>query len=59
LVAGAAPWIQLLICIPAGATVGIAFIRLSKPQWRVASYLWQSLNEFRGRGGRALYSTVS
>jgi O-antigen/teichoic acid export membrane protein len=57
-VAAANSWIQLLVCIPAGAAVGIAFICFSKPQRRVATYLWQSMNEFRGKRG-AVYSTVS
>jgi len=48
-VAGARPWMQLLICLPIGATVGIAFIAVSKPQRRVARDLWQSVNEFRRR----------
>jgi O-antigen/teichoic acid export membrane protein len=46
-VAAARPWMQLLICLPIGATVGIAFISFSKPQRRVARDLWQSVNEFR------------
>jgi O-antigen/teichoic acid export membrane protein len=57
-VADAASWMQLLICIPIGATIGVAFICFSKPQRRVASHVWQSLNEFRGKGGRATCSTI-
>jgi PST family polysaccharide transporter len=48
-VADAASWMQLLICIPIGATVGVAFICFAKPQRRVAIYLWQSLCELRNK----------
>jgi PST family polysaccharide transporter len=57
LVIEAPPWAQLLICMPAGVAVGMTFIYFAKPQRRVASYLWQSVNEFRGKGG-AVYSTI-
>jgi len=43
----ARPLVQLLICTPIGAAAGVIFICLSKPQRRIALYLWQSLREFR------------
>ena len=44
---GDAPsWMQLLICVPVGSFAGAAFICVSRPQRRVAIYLWQSLREF-------------
>jgi O-antigen/teichoic acid export membrane protein len=48
-VAAAPSWMQLLICLPVGATIGAAFICVSGPQRRVAIYLWQSLREFRNK----------
>jgi len=52
-VADTSSWMQLLVCIPAGAIAGAAFICLSGPQRRVVIYLWQSLLEFRTRRQRA------
>jgi PST family polysaccharide transporter len=46
-VAHASPWMQLLVCVPAGAIAGAAFMAVSGPQRRVIVYLWQSLLEFR------------
>ena len=46
-VAAARPWMQLLICLPVGAAVGIAFILFSKPQRRVAFHLLDTLRELR------------
>jgi O-antigen/teichoic acid export membrane protein len=48
-IADAAPWMQLLICVPVGGIVGAVFIAISGPQRRVAIYLWQSLREFRNK----------
>jgi O-antigen/teichoic acid export membrane protein len=47
LVAGARSWMQLLICLPIGAAVGITFISFSKPQRRVAIYLVETLRELK------------
>ena len=46
-VAAARPWMQLLICLPVGAAVGIAFILFSKPQRRVAFHLLDTLRELK------------
>jgi O-antigen/teichoic acid export membrane protein len=46
LVADRRPWVQLLICLPVGAAIGLIFICISRPQRRVALHLWQSLREF-------------
>jgi O-antigen/teichoic acid export membrane protein len=46
-VAAARPWIQVLLCAPVGATVGIAFILLSKPQRKIAVHLMEALRELR------------
>ena len=46
LVADRPPWVQLLICLPVGATVGVVFICIAKPQRRVALHLAQTLLEF-------------
>jgi PST family polysaccharide transporter len=48
-VVDARPIMQILVCAPIGATAGAIFICLSKPQRRVALYLWQSLREFRSK----------
>ena len=42
-------WMQLVICLPIGAAVGIAFISFSRPQRRVVSDLWQTVNELRSK----------
>jgi polysaccharide transporter, PST family len=46
-VAEAPSWAQLLICIPAGAAVGITFIAFCKPQRRVALHLIDTLRELK------------
>jgi PST family polysaccharide transporter len=46
-VAAARPWMQVLICLPVGAAVGIVFISISKPQRTVAVHLIETLREFR------------
>ena len=48
-VAATRPWMQLVICLPIGAAVGIAFISFSRPQRRVVSDLWQTVNELRSK----------
>jgi uncharacterized membrane protein len=44
--------VQLLICLPVGATIGIVFICIAKPQRRVALHLGQSLLEFLSKRQR-------
>ncbi len=46
-VAAEPSWMQLLICLPVGATVGIAFISFSKPQRRVAIDLLNIFGELK------------
>jgi O-antigen/teichoic acid export membrane protein len=46
-VAGARPWMQLLICLPVGFAVGIACISFSKPQRDVAIHLFETLRELK------------
>ena len=46
----ARPSVQLLICLPVGAAVGIAFISFFKPQRRVAFYLLDIFRELRTNG---------
>jgi PST family polysaccharide transporter len=46
LVADRPPWMQLLICLPVGAAIGVIFICVARPQRRVALHLGQSLLEF-------------
>ena len=46
LVSDRRPWMQLLICLPAGATIGVVFICIAKPQRRVALHIFESLREF-------------
>ena len=48
-VAAARPWMQLLICLPVGAAVGIGFILFSKPQRRVAFHLLDTLRELKNK----------
>jgi PST family polysaccharide transporter len=46
-VAGARPWMQLLICLPIGAAVGIIFVSFSKPQRTVAIDLINAVRELK------------
>ena len=46
-VIGAPPWAQLFIGILAGATVGIVYICVSKPQRRIAMHLLGALRELK------------
>ena len=44
---GAPPWAQLFIGILVGATVGLTYICVSKPQRRIATYLLDAFRELR------------
>jgi O-antigen/teichoic acid export membrane protein len=46
-VAAARSWVQLVICMPVGVAVGIAFISISPPQRRVALDLLDTLRELK------------